>query len=228
MSAALQLQYRLENTSDLVEKLVKISVAIRKSSSKARNLRADAWEEKEEDGFNTVDLFEKSFLLILEKRYGLTDPLKSRICAAVCTQKHRMKYRQAHQEILHFGAEFDLSHQERQPHFASPPLVETSGTNTEMKGRIETAQSYTNRLTLYTEATKYTKVNLDQTYLASAAHISNISSNSYAVKATIPKPPPMRPGMKYFQCPYCCILIPREKADSITKWRYNVFSYRSA
>lgn len=222
LSTASQLRYLLENISDLVEKLVKISVAIRKSGLKARNLRADAWEDKDEDGLDTTDNFEKSLSLILEKRYGLTGPLNLRICAALGKQKHRIKYWKLHQEKLSFGKEFDRTDQDRQLHGASRHLTETSGTHREISQHVKVAQSHATRLTKHTEATAYTKIDFDQKPIASSAPISTISSNSYALKATIPKPPFVVPGMKYFQCPYCCILLSREKADSIAKWRYEV------
>ncbi len=219
MTPASELRYRLENISDIVQKLVKIAVAIRKSGLKARNLRADAWEDKDEDGLNRTDLFEQSFRLILEKRYGLTDPLRSRICVAVCRQKHRIKYRRAHQEHLSFRQEFELTHQERQLHAAPQTLFPTSEIYTEIKEGVKFAQSRATQLSRHTEATKYTKIESEQRSLASGAPSSRISSNSHTLKATIPEPPLVKPGMRYFQCPYCCILVPREKAESIRKWR---------
>ena len=213
-----EIRARLEDLSDLLSDLIKISVAIRKSGLRSRTLRAASYEHWE-DGFNKTSQFEEVYLpQVLEHRYGLKHPLRQRLCKAISLRRRRFDYNRTHQQRLSYGVDISEAARLQQPHEQS--ALTDSG--------IHTSDQIGHSLNVYrhqrpakkfldvqslppTKASDYDLRVVDMFSRSSIQQRSEVSSSTFASQTGIPDPPEARSSGKHFQCPYCCIPISRQK-----------------
>jgi hypothetical protein len=221
-SLTYELRARLEDISELVNKLIKFSVAIRASGVRNRTLRATAYDHWE-DGFNQSEIFETIYLpQVLRQRYGLEDPLLQRLCKTISTRRRRFLYQRHHQENLGYGADaLELRRTQRRPLRADSPsragsLSSSRNLQENGSGPAMCDVGGGSLLQPPTKATTFNNFALDTANKSSIVSGSKRASGQQI--SEIPPPPQVGLKQKHFQCPYCCLLVPREKAD-VSRWR---------
>ena len=219
--AAFELQVRLQSISEIVDKLLKLAELIRASGSRSRASRATNYEHIE-DGVNQTALFEKEYLpQVLKYRFKLEEPLLSSFCAAISLRRRRFLYQSKHQKRLAYGGgaqEEPTKKPENKQVLPTAKHRATGSTPSQLAmpgksgGKIDTS----------TEApTKATTFKIQQKPRAPSIIVS-ASTKSAAAGMDFPHPPPMASERAtHFQCPYCCVLVPKTKREP-TAWRHHV------
>ena len=132
------LEVYLDDVAESVNKLVKITRAIRQSSSKYRSSKAQAYEDIEAgpDGpINHSEIFEKFIGEYLSKRYHETNGnVRARLQSAISCRRRHFAYRKRHQQKLFYGnirgTEARSDGQAKSKIAITPPLLQPAETNT--------------------------------------------------------------------------------------------------
>jgi hypothetical protein len=214
---AYKLRARLEDVSEFLEDLLKVSILIRKSGVPSRMLRAAAYGfEDNEDARKKLRCFENDYLpRLLQHRYGIQYPLKQRLCKAISIRLRRFEYLKAHQQKLdsNFNHGSPAQPGKRQVPTQSGNTVSYTKEGEDVVLPLPPPQSPPNapasRLLASTNATPYKALAAPSV----ASHKSNRSAGSFTHLVGIPAPPRPPGKVQYISCPYCCILIPKESLD---------------
>ena len=221
--AAFELQVRLQSVSEIVDKLLKLAEAIRASGSRSRASRAINYEHIE-DGVNQTELFEKDYLpQVLKHRFKLEEPLLSRFCAAISLRRRRFLYQSKHQKRLAYGGgaqEEPTRKPENKQALPSPEHRATGLVPSQLAMPVKSG----GKIDSSTEApTKATTFNIEQKPKA-PSRIVSASTKSAAAGVDFPGPPPLASERAtHFECPYCCVLVPKLKREA-TAWRQHVIT----
>ncbi|KAF7504453.1 hypothetical protein GJ744_002190 [Endocarpon pusillum] len=226
-SSTYELRARLEDIAELVNKLVKLSIAIRASGVRSRWLRATTYQHWE-DGVNESEIFERIYLpQVLRLRFGLKDPILRRLCGAISNRRRLFLYQRRHEQTLAYGADaLELRRTQRQsPHLGALSKAGSEASfpkSPQQKVDLFTCDTAGNSLLQPpTKATTFRQVALDTANKSSIASGSKRASNLEGVE--IPPPPTVGVRARHFQCPYCCLLVPRKKAE-LPRWRQHVLA----
>ncbi|KAL9110446.1 MAG: hypothetical protein Q9227_004990 [Pyrenula ochraceoflavens] len=215
-----EIQSRLDHIVDVVNKLSSLARVIQTSGVRSRIFQAANYVHYD-NGTNLTKNFEEKYLPdTLRHRYQLTEPLLSRLSRAISLRRRRFMYQLTHQKNLTYGVEVD--HASR--YMDSPAEHAVNSTNSPQAGtparrlaaalRHNQVQSGTARLT---RASAPSSVPLESIV---SEMIVPMSKSSVETIDT-PPPPPLEKGAKYFQCPYCCLLVGADKATEAA-WRAHV------
>ena len=226
-SSTYELRARLEDIAELVNKLIKLSIAIRASGVRNRSLRATTYQHWE-DGVNESEIFEKMYLpQVLRLRFGLKDPILQRLCRAISNRRRLFLYQRRHQQNLAYGADaLELRRTQRQ----SPSLGALNNAGSQassQKSPEQKADLFLRNIAGHsllhppTKATTFRQVAFDTANRSSIVSGSKQASNLDSTE--IPPPPTIGVRAKHFQCPYCCLLVPRKKAE-LSRWRLVAFA----
>lgn len=207
-SAISKLRYLTDDRSDLVGKLRVIAVAVSSLGSSARYLRADVWKGGMNEDTYEAEQLETCVQETLRETYGLADPLKSRISTAVRKQMHRLQYGSLHRQDMTYKKESELSRQGQKTPLRSYPVSNTSTTPSAAQANQKAQVSVRSRRASHLEAIGKTRLNRMS------------GGDQLMFQNWIPPPPEVKTGLKYFDCPYCGMILPRKKAEQGDKWRY--------
>lgn len=206
----------------VINRLNRLSTAIRKSGEHQSDGRAENFEPKNEDGENMISEF-KSFAAAVMRRDipQANERLRDRMLESVTRRWRRLLYRQSHQAKLSRGA--------KQLEMVLPTVAQQLPPGRYIGERSETrtlvskadapkldqspapARSSTNASTLKSKDFSTITPSVDT---SSRVSRSSIQGN----ELDIPKPPKSSIKNNGFECPYCCILCPVKEASG-SRWK---------
>ena len=219
-----QVRARLEDVSDLLSDLIKLSVVIRKAGLQSRSLRAASYVPRDEDDRERLKQFEKSFLpQVLEYRHELKDRLlRERLCRAISRRRRYFEYHTTHQQRIAFGGDpveeqqptqlLQLPVSAEQDTSPNAPAITSPDISLRRNPRVHV------RSLPPTKASDYDPHAIKEFSQKSSMPRSMVSSNTFARTSGIPGPPKVFGSGKHFECPYCPILISRNKLSK-PLWR---------
>lgn len=216
-----QVRARLEDVSDLLSDLIKLSVVIRKAGLQSRSLRAASYVPRDEDDRERLEQFEKSFLpQVLEHRHELKDRLlRERLCRAISRRRRYFEYHTTHQQRIAFGG--DPVEEQQPTQLLQLPVAaeqDTSPAITSPDISLRRNPRAHVRSLPPTKASDYDPHAIKEFSQTSSIPRSMVSSNRFARTSGIPGPPKVFGSGKHFECPYCPILISRKKLSK-SLWR---------
>ena len=224
----------MRDISKSVDKLVQISRAIKKSSTPNRSLRAEAYEEWEDGPDGKINLskgFEDFIGVLLEYRYrDVHENLRNRLRIAISRCHRRIAYQRRH----HVRYRRDITRNRSK--LASPSAViaptalpsqlPTSGSSDQIVTPHEGAHLEASVVVPSQQGTIFSASTLspnfspfdydDKSSISSGSSFARLSGNP---KHDLPPPPIFNGNERYFQCPYCCIQLPR-KTSRKRAWVY--------
>ena len=205
-----------------VDKLAQIAFAIRKSSGWSRNARGAVYEEWE-DGINKSAIFQQYIANVLQFRLpGTNVNVRRRLVVAISERRRQFAYFRRHQKKLFYGTSDNF---ETFKIRAQPNSGETSGKQGKIAEASNISGSFTAKLSapsLLLSQTTASTLHPELFVRDTGSSISSGSSRSQAsgqVDASLPPPPADNKNDRYFQCPYCCLLLPRAKLKR-RAWRF--------
>ena len=228
----------LENIASEIDQLLKLSSAIRSSGLKNHDLRAAAfidWDRDDPDHpFSRTEQFFNFVDNLLERRYDWKEKvyLKTRLTKAIAERRNEFSYRQNHQKKLSsYGSSFGrigrvlAKSTEERPRFPEK-TDEQQGVGLNVVTRPDGFAERKEK-TLYapgatTTASTFRQELFQHTSKSSITSGSTRGSHAVYQDDTIPPPPRLGPRECHFQCPYCCILLPRSTLRP-SAWRYVTF-----
>lgn len=242
-NTATHLSEVMKHTEDILDQLIRLGLAIRKSGSGSRLRKADdsfkmgdyqdlqrylglillAQADKQQDN---QDKTVKERTIDLDKRYDDLSREQKHIIAANLRRRHRFVYARRHQKKLEQPLDIGIKKATKMvpqpiqtPSSAAPnqgvqPLVKTTTENYEV-----------NRETREVPMTLTTASAVEGDILKAVAAPSHAASrvSLTTTKMSYPLPPPIREGMRSFKCPCCYQTLPvmfRERS----RWRYALFN----
>ena len=218
------LKQLLSDVAESTDKLIKLLGAIQASSRRGKSAKAQAYEDWDSDyGISRSKEFEVYMGKLLDIRYGGDDRahLRNRLQTAISRCRRQFAYRRRHQRKLFYGGGAPLDTLE----IAGRLKPETSELASEqvlsgvLSGPSISPTALPSRPPM--SQTTFSKVHsnfrpLDtKSSITSGSASSRISGN---VHNAISPPPQLQPSQRNFQCPYCCILLPRSKSE-VRAWR---------
>ena len=218
----------LNDISGSVDKLVQISRAIKNSSTSNWSIKAEAYEEWEDELgvlINKSERFKVFVGILLEHRYrDLHVDVRNRLRESISRCHRRIAYQKKCQPKLSYeGAKMVTENQGRSVAMLS--VLPTPGSKaaqqliqlaTAPTAPIAQSQrgSYMSASTLSPEFNPFGSEN--RSSVSSGSSYSRLQANQ---EEELPPPPPLKGNQRYFQCPYCFIQLPRKRAKR-RAWMY--------
>ena len=216
----------LDDIVESIDKLVKITKAIRQASAYSGNSKAQAYEDVEQgpDGpVNKSQIFEQFIGDFLEKRYRQTDSnIRARLQRAISRCNRHFAYRRRYQQKLFYGT--DEVMEARSNVLPAPKQAIVPTLSQPIHGDVPAnVHSKRSEVRTYAPSSHMTASTLRPDFRPFDTKSSVISGSSFSRLSRkpsddLPPAPPLEAGDRYFQCPYCCVLLPRNKSDP-RAWR---------
>ena len=215
----------LRDISSSIDKLVQISGAIKKASAQSNSMKAEAYEEWENTSSGKINKskgFEDFIRILLEHRYrSLNENLRNRLHAALSRCNRRIAYWRRHQRVLRYNS-FQGSHDTISVPVATTlpasPLLQQSPSD----GRAPIAPSQQASQLQVVPSLGGTKIsastlspnfspykNDNRSSVSGGSSVSRMTGNP---TDDLPHPPTLKGAERYFQCPYCCMQLPRKRS----------------
>ena len=224
----------LKDISSSIDRLATVTRTIRKASGQSKNAKAQTyedWADSPDGPINRSAMFESFIGTFLEFQFRDVDErVRSRLQTAVSRCRRRIAYRRRHQEKLVYGKSSswvesglqDLSLSASQAVLTNATLSLASNAcpaDTPNQPNTTLMSTFERRSPL----SQTTASALRYDFRPSDTKSSVVSGSSRSrlsgqVESDIPPPPPMKPGEKYFECPYCCLPLPKSKAK-VRTWK---------
>ena len=222
----------LRYVTESVDKLVKITRAMKTASAHSRSARAQAYEEWEDgpDGpINKSKLFEDFVGTFLEYRYRELHPnVRLRLQKAISRCSRQIAYRRKDKRKLLYGSNGNVTVVENKPSPMPQPEVppatrsQTASQSRSLSGQqldrgfnhLKTSSHRGSNMTGSTLSPGFNPLD-SKSSVSSGSSYSRLSGNPFH---DLPPPPPLQAKDRFFQCPYCCILLPRNKSKP-RAWR---------
>ena len=218
----------LNDTIESINKLVKITRAIRQSSVHKRNPKVEAYEDIEagpNGPINNSQNFEKFIGEFLEKRYRETNSnIRVRLQSAISGCRRRFAYRRRYQEKLKvlYGSAVLTETRSNTPNKPDHAVTTTllHSTNNIVSANVQRNQTVAK---LNAPSSHMTASTLRPDFRPFDTKSSVVSGSSFSrmsrdPRNDLPPVPSFKPSDRHFQCPYCFILLPRNKSES-RAWR---------
>lgn len=225
----------LRDISNFIDKLVQVSRAIKESSIQNRSIKAEAYEEWENGPsgkINTSKGFDDFIGALLKHRYSnLHESVRDRLRVAISRCNRRIAYQRTHQSRLLYGTRGDTSKTGGSTKNTLVPagvpsqlLAPGSDGSTVPSDQIHPLQFVTaapsqlgTNVSASTSSSNFSPLDRDdQSSITSGSSSLRMTTNSYS---DLPPPPPLEGNLRYFECPYCCIQLPRKRARR-RAWAY--------
>ena len=223
---------QLQMIQKAIDRLNRLSVAIRRPSIFTQSQRAASYIVKDEDGNDTMEAFEAYALAIIKLRFKDCSPeIQHRLSQAIALRRRKFLYRQRHQEKLRKRSYSGSKDRTRIIHSASRTAlsgmlsVNHSITRTEIERSSPAQRDVASVQMSGTEASKFTESKFLPDAKSSIASTA-ISTASLNDAFNIPPAPKIPKGLTEFQCPYCCVLVPAKESHG-KRWR-SVTPFRKA
>lgn len=209
-----------------INRLHRLAMSIRKSSTQNRHLKAADFAMLDEDGQDTSSQFESFALRIVQARFPVANPILHRRLADLILQRRKaFSYQQRHQQKLakvvkpstrlsivqqplgtYSGLQFPQSSQSSQGDGPSDPTVLLRALMRDKAVSTTTATALTVTSVLSRPAPSIVSSSAD-------------SSSLDAPGLVFPLAPKVVPSAKEFQCPYCGLMLGIKERKQ-RRWRY--------
>lgn len=223
-------EQRLHGIEHTIDRLYRLSVAIRRPSIASQNLKAANFAIRDEDGNDVGKQFADFALTWITHQFPEAPPvLRQRLAKSVTIRRKRFLYRQSHQKKL--GKKSFLVPPPRPGRLSSPgnaastvvsrTVVEPTVAHTHSKSK----SALRPKLLSQTSASRISNKFRTQDIFETPSRAPTVFSGAFTQQDTIliPDPPKPAAGSKEFECPYCCMILPIKEATR-SSWRYVRFS----
>lgn len=212
-----------------IDRLYRLSLAIRRPSALGHNEIAAKGVMRDEDGNdNEPHFFEYALARLKHLFPSAPESLLKNLATAITSRRRRFQYRSRHQLKL-----ANQGHEEPSAPIVKPKAEDRSEQVTIVGSKRESLATHrTARLTVpnrrppgsQVSATSASAFNKSQFHhqhiseLESVAPTTVRSAPAHRSTVAVPEPPPVKPGAKELECPYCCLMISIEETTP-SKWR---------
>ena len=214
----------LWDISSSVDKLVQISRAIRKASAQSNSAKAEAYEEWENAPTGRINKsrgFEEFIGVLLEYRYRyLHINVRQRVQKAISRCNRRIAYQRRHQRVHHYDPP-KKGHENLDLSMAKQPIVFESSDPSPLHSStpaVGPRQVVHLQVAPSLQGTKVSASTLSPNFSPFVPDdASSVSAGSSVSRMTgnpaddLPPPPALKGSERYFQCPYCCLQLPRKR-----------------
>lgn len=215
----------LNDISGSVDKLVQISRAIKNSSAFNWSVKAEAYEEWEDElgvPINKSERFKVFVGTLLEHRYhDLHVDVRNRLRDSISRCPRRIAYQKKCQPRLSYGGAKITAENQDRPAAMLPVLPTPGSMAVQQPIQLATFPVAQSQQGSYMSAST---LNPDFNPFGCEKRSSVSSGSSYSrlqvnPEEGLPPPPPLKGNERYFQCPYCFIQLPRKRAKR-RAWMY--------
>ena len=221
------LKQGIDDIEKTITRLYRLSVAIRKSATQIRKMKAASYVDRDENGHDLTSEFENFATRLIRLKYpDVSQELCQRLGYANALRRRQFLYRQRHQQKLSLGSSNRILDKVTESRPGVGPLVLTprNGDDGESISR-EMRPSPSPVLRQDGKSALLSETMATALELRSFRPGDALSRVSTAITAAplhgsfdVPPPPRITARAKEFQCPYCCLILPVEVA-SIARWR---------
>ncbi|KAF4627635.1 hypothetical protein G7Y89_g10517 [Cudoniella acicularis] len=224
ISPSLQALKAAEST---IDRLQRLSIAIRRSATLSRNSKAAEFKEKDENGNDKSQAFELYATRIVQHRYkNASEGLCKLLGASMSLRRKRFLYFKRHQQKLAL-----------QQQLAVLPETHLPDILTRLQGDArEGVIPSENAPPTKPEAPTVSRTNLFSHTTASALDPDRFKMVAFTAKTSstrsegvtqdfnieFPPAPKIPEDVKEFECPFCCLVLSSEIALTEKKWRSHV------
>lgn len=221
-------EQRMHRVEQTIDRLYRLSVAIRRPSSLTQNLKAANFAIRDEEG-NKVDAQFEEYALKRATHQFPQAPiyLRKRLATAITLRRRRFLYRHNHQRKLRSGLFNGLPERSLSPTSISgdrgSTIIGAPTVRLSPDVKIGTDNRYLKPLISQTSATSASFFPVERAQAVSFALTSQASTtlqipHDQASYLQVPDAPQVSPGSKEFECPYCWLMVSIEEAKG-SKWR---------
>ena len=222
----------LHDVSSSIDKLVQISRAVKKASAQSNSMKAEAYEEWENTPtgrINKSKAFEDFISILLEHRYrDLHDNVRDRLKMALSRCNRRIAYQRRHQKALRYESA-TRSHETSKLSVATTSPAAAPSNPALSGNKVPTVGSSQTDYLEITQSLVGTKISASTLSPGFSPYVrddtSSVSAGSSVSRMTgdplndLPPPPVLEGAARYFQCPYCCVQLPRKRSKR-RAWMY--------
>lgn len=215
-------------TRESIDRLVRLSLAIRRSSAAQQNLRAAKHVEYDEDGVEKVSAFADMALKLVQTWYPNASPtLQIRLADTMKTRRRQLLYRSKHLRKLK-GTTRRQSGPKRQ--YLAPQTINTAPHYNAAKPRSSPRSALSLKSAALSNTRSVSKLSATDasTFIATKFNPdgpSTIASTAVSAAASgrvevieWPAPPKTAPGATEFVCPHCTMNVHKMEAND-EKWK---------
>jgi hypothetical protein len=221
-------EQRLHGIEQTIDRLYRLSVAIRWPSIVSQNAKAANFPIRDEDGNDVSEQFAEFALTWITHQFPEAPPvLRERLAKSVTLRRKRFLFRQSHQKKL--GMKSFLTTPPRPERSPSPGLDADSTVmaRTVVETPVPSTHKKQNnllkpRLLSQTSASRVSgKFRTEDVFEAIPSRTPTVFSGAFTQQDSISIPDPPKPaaGSKEFECPYCCMILPIKEAVR-SNWTY--------
>lgn len=210
----------LQSIDEVITRLHRLSIAIRRSAGHRRNIRAAKYVERSETGANLSEEFDQYSEWIIRHKYPQAKPeVSQRMSATIAIRRRRLLYQRKHQkklalvpskvlEQIPVSTNIDKSY----PHLSDPVGRLLVPKGLAIRTNPEPPLTWTSASTI--DANRSLN-------LVTRSEVSDLRSRSIVQnsKLDFPSPPHITIGNKEFECPYCCLVLPAREATDKVRWK---------
>jgi len=214
-------EQRVHGIEQTIDRLYRLSVAIRRPSIISQNAKAANFVIRDEEGNDVGEQFADFALKWITHQFPDAAPvIRGRLARSVTLRRKRFLYRQSHQKKL--GMKSILSPPPRVERSTSPGLDADSTViaRTVVENPAQGTHNKQNnflkpRLLSQTSASKVSKkLKTEEIFEPPLSKTPTVFSGAFTQQDSISIPDPPKPlsGSKEFECPYCCMMLPMKEA----------------
>ncbi|KAH7380831.1 hypothetical protein BKA64DRAFT_630742 [Cadophora sp. MPI-SDFR-AT-0126] len=214
-------EQRLHGIEQTIDRLYRLSVAIRRPSIINQNAKAANFVIRDEDGNDVSRQFEEFALAFVTHTFQEAPVLlRERLAKSITLRRRRFMFRQHHQKKLGIKAVLvPPSPLEKSPRSAidaeSTVVAKTVVETPTQKAEHKQKDFLKPALASQTSASKVSrKFKAEDVFEPSPSRAPTVFSGAFTQQGTIQIPDPPKPaaGSKEFECPYCCMMLPMKEA----------------
>lgn len=200
----------LKDVEAAINRLHRLAMSIRKSSTHSQNPKATKLAIIDEDGNDTSAQFAEFTQRMVQSRFPAANPiLHERLANLIFKRRKVFSYQQRHQQKL---AQVVYPHpqfqQQLKPYSATQPVQSHPSQRVDSSSPKTLLQDLAvNRALSTTTASALTARSIPSRPAPSIVSSSAPSSSNEANNVTFPSPPTVLPNAREFQCQYCGILL---------------------
>jgi hypothetical protein len=214
-------EQRLHGVEQTIDRLYRLSVAIRRPSIISQNAKAANFVIRDEDGNDVGEQFSDFALAWITHQFPEAAlVLRERLARSVTLRRKRFLYRQNHQKKISMKSYLSpppLAERSRSPGLdAESTVVARTVIEGGAQGTLKQQDTFLKpRLPSQTSASKITgNFKTEDVIELPPSRARTVFSGAFTQRTAIPIPDPPKPtpGSKEFECPYCCMMLPMKEA----------------
>ncbi|RDW60544.1 hypothetical protein BP6252_11927 [Coleophoma cylindrospora] len=227
-------EQRLHGIEQTIDRLYRLSVAIRRPSILSQNAKAANFVIRDEEGNDVGEQFADFALKWITHQFpDASLGLRQRLASSVTLRRKRFLYRQSHQRKLSTKQHLAPPALAGRPSSPAPDAESTVIARTIVEIPTQAIQSDNQQrgflkpiLPSQTSASKISgKVRTEDVFQLTPSRTPTVFSGAFSQQASIAVPEPPKPclGSKEFECPYCCMMLPIKDAIA-SQWTRHVLN----